>query len=169
MNTAAQDNLVVRHKSAGRLRVLVPSARVSEEWASALERLLSQDERVKSTSIRTITGSIVLYFDPQEVGHQQVLDVLQEALSELGPPELYIADSAAQAGMRDARMDVTDALIFGLVKVLALSAFTIYHLVRAFVFKSPLSPGLLAAGTILGGVPLFRRALSDAARGKVLA
>jgi len=168
MNAAAQDNVVVRHQTAGRLRVRLPSARVSEAWASALVRLLSRDERVKSTSIRTITGSIVLYFDPQEVAYQQVLDVLREALSELGPPGLYRADSAAQAGMSDARMEFTDSLISGLVKVLALSAFTIYHLARAFVFKSPLSPGLLAAGTILGGLPLFRRALSDAARGKVL-
>jgi cation transport ATPase len=70
--------------------------------------------------------------------------------------------------IRDARVASPGSIRGSLSRIFLLTGFTLFYLIRTFIFKSPLSPRWIVAGTLLAGLQLFRRALWDVKQGKFL-
>src|SRR5262249_52864047 len=64
------------HFTTGRLRVLSPLVQGSEVKAEEAIRLLSRVEGVTDVETRSLTGSVIIHFDPQQVGPDVLLHAL---------------------------------------------------------------------------------------------
>ena len=126
-----------------------------------LEKHLASEPHVKSTSIRPITGSVVIHYDDHAVDAPAILSRLQKIMAKLDPDDFSGPLSIDQSDLPQGQSDLAGSLRRGILSVLALSAFTLFYLWRRFVRKAPLPSSWLVAGTLLGGSNLFYRAFSD--------
>jgi hypothetical protein len=74
MRAAVANGPVIKHAIQGRVRLHVPGW--SGELPSQLEHRLCQVSGVRMARARPLTGSILVYFDPQRTDPQQVRDAL---------------------------------------------------------------------------------------------
>lgn len=136
--------------------------------APALERHLALTPHVRSTSVRPITGSVIIHYDAHAVDAPQLVSRLQMAMAVLESGVFSAPLSVVHTGLPLAQAGLAGSLRRGIISVLALSAFTLFYLWKRFVLKAPLTASWLTAATLLGGTNLFYRALSDLRRRKFL-
>jgi len=90
------------HQVPGRLRVRTPLIKGNEERASEIQTLLRSIYGVQSTSVNTVTGSVVIHYDPRAVGPNTITDFLAEAgffdQSKAITNDQYIHNAASKAG-----------------------------------------------------------------------
>jgi cation-transporting P-type ATPase C len=153
--------LLVCHKTADRIRVRVPALRSRPAAADSLQWRLAREPCFTSVRTRPTTGSLIVYFDAKAMRPEEVLGTLEKALAGL---ENGFFDTPAS----DDRRTVLHPSRSGLWRLIALTGLTVYHLLKTFVLKSPLSSGWSTFMVLFGGYALFRRALSDLGRGKLL-
>jgi copper chaperone CopZ len=67
------------HQIQGRLRVKTPLLKGNASAARNVEKLLRPIPGVKRNAINTVTGSAVIYYDPQAVSSKEILDILNVA------------------------------------------------------------------------------------------
>lgn len=163
MKSASHYQISVRHRIQTRLRVKIPLLRNRPYAARELEQRLLSEPRLKSVTARPLTGSVILDFSSKEVRTGEALAILEKGLTGIeqgavnGPRASLIPETQYSGNLR-----------MGLFRVIALTGFTLYHFYRFFVLRSPLRPGWLVTGILLGGLALFRRAAADLVRGKFL-
>jgi copper chaperone CopZ len=79
-----------------------PLIKGNEEKASHIKRLLSSIHGIQSTSVNTVTGSVVIHYDPGAVGPKTITDVLTQAgyfdQSKAMTNDQYIHNAASMAG-----------------------------------------------------------------------
>ncbi len=136
--------------------------------AAVLERHLACEPHVLSTSVRPVTGSVVIHYEAHEIDAPQILSRLQMTVVKLEPGVFSAPMSIDHTGLPQGQSDLAGSLRRGITSVLALSALTFYYLWRRFVRKAPLPASWLMAATLLGGSNLFHRAFSDLQRRKLL-
>jgi copper chaperone CopZ len=66
------------HNVPGRLRVKTPIIKGNPKMASQIETMLGAVDGITTVSSNTVTGSIVVNYDPLTVSHQEVVDTLTE-------------------------------------------------------------------------------------------
>jgi copper chaperone CopZ len=66
------------HHIPGRLRVRSAAIKRNEIRAEALKRLLAGTEGVASTEVNTLTGSVVIRYDPERASGQALADMLRD-------------------------------------------------------------------------------------------
>jgi hypothetical protein len=66
------------HHIPGRLRVRSAAIKKNETSAQALRRLLATTEGVTSTQVNTLTGSVVIRYDPGLTSGQALTDLLRD-------------------------------------------------------------------------------------------
>jgi cation-transporting P-type ATPase C len=163
MKPVSDHRFSVRHRIPTRLRVKIPKLRSRPSAARELERRLSGEPLFKSVAARPSTGSLILNFSSQEVQPDEALAILKKKLMAIdwrtiGEPQKGVpAISQPPWNLR-----------FGLLRVIILTVFTIFHLYKKFILKSPLKPGLVMTGILLGGMALFRRTATDIMHRKLL-
>jgi len=90
------------HHIPGRLRVRSAAIRRNEFRAEALKALLKSAEGVNSAEVNTLTGSIVVRYDPALTSGQSVADMLRDrgylTSSTLGDTSAPARDLAAFGG-----------------------------------------------------------------------
>jgi copper chaperone CopZ len=64
------------HEIPGRLRVRIPNLKRNPQNAWDIQVLLKNLPGVKSISTNTVTGSIIVYYDPQLVNTAAIVNVL---------------------------------------------------------------------------------------------
>jgi len=96
------------HEVPGRLRVRSPLIRRNTATAQHAERLIAQLRGIRSTSVSTTTGSVVVHYCPKTIGSGEILAALEadglfdrkRAVSH----EAYINTSASRAGKTVGRL-----------------------------------------------------------------
>jgi cation-transporting P-type ATPase C len=161
MQPGALEKFSIQHAIHGRLRVKVKVWKVSEDQAQALTGWLANQGEVREVQIHPLSRSIILYYDPRTTSPQAVLDLVDRGLTLM--PTLPTRQSRAATSLAG-----SGGLWSGLLRVMGLTAFLGYHLVRSVLFAAPLSPGLITLVAVLGGLPLLRDALSDLTQGRVI-
>ena len=100
------------HELPGRLRIKIPRLKRNSHEALRLEGVLEDIAGVASASTNTVTGSIVVKFDPETVSSRQIMDVLsREGCIDLG--ELIKSQQRPDPGLSMAGAVASKAL-FGL-------------------------------------------------------
>jgi cation-transporting P-type ATPase C len=168
MTTAANGDIRIRHQTSGRVRVTVPSIKGRPEAARLLAQRLGREPQIGSADVRPTTGSVILYFDGAAARKATTIDTLATALAELDQIGWQQSQLPVRQDSGTGRPAAFGSTRRGLLRVLALTGFTLLHLIRTFILKSPLSAPWMIAGTLLGGLPLFRRAFLDATHRRYL-
>jgi cation-transporting P-type ATPase C len=158
----------IRHQTSSRVRATVPSIRGRSEAAETLAQRLLQDACIHSVDARPTTGSVILHFvATEEKGHSAVT-ILKTTLTELDQIGWRPSQLPYQQDIGDARFESPGSIRGSLSRIFLLTGFTLFYLIRTFILKSPLSRHWIVAGTLLGGLQLFRRALGDVKQGNFL-
>lgn len=166
--TTQRKDPVLCHAVPGRVRLKSADIRHNERKASRVASFLEDREGILCVDVRPLTGSIVIVFDPRVADAASIVESAGEAISRVGQlgwlPDKKPAGRPAEVSAREGRRSVG----LGLLKVVGFTGFMLFYLFRTWVLKSPLSPRILTAATIIGSLPLFRRALRDAVRGQLI-
>ena len=64
------------HESPGRLRVKIPDLKRNPQSAWDLQSLLKNLSGIKSSSINTVTGSVIMHYDPEVLSAGALINVL---------------------------------------------------------------------------------------------
>ena len=133
-----------------------------------VEKQIASEPHVKSTSVRPLTGSVIIHYDAHAVDAPQLLNRLQMMVAKLDTGVFSAPLSTDDKDLTQGKSDIAGSLWRGILSVVALSALTLFYLWRRFVRKAPLPSSWLATGTLLGGSNLFYRAFSDLRQQKIL-
>ena len=66
------------HETPGRLRVTIPELKGKPRRCMELERQLSKRDEIETVCVKPLTGSVVIYFDPDRIEGGQLIDWLCE-------------------------------------------------------------------------------------------
>lgn len=66
------------HNVPGRLRVKIPQVKGDEARAEAVRRMLLTIEGASDVRVNTVTGSILVEYDPGRANHREFLEALRE-------------------------------------------------------------------------------------------
>jgi copper chaperone CopZ len=90
------------HNVPGRLRVKIPQVKGDEARAEAVRRMLLTIEGVSDVRVNTVTGSILVEYDPDRVNHREFLEALREGelfdASKAVTNDQYIYAASLKAG-----------------------------------------------------------------------
>jgi len=83
------------HQVPGRLRIKSPSIKNNQREAVVVENLLQEMEGIKSTSVSTLTGSVVVNYDSRMVTDQTIIARLTD-LGHFNPAQAKTNDEYIQ-------------------------------------------------------------------------
>lgn len=90
------------HNVPGRLRVKIPTIKKNPKAAEHVIRLLGSVKGITSTSVKTVTGSIIVNYDPDTVSPEKILcDLKQKGyfnISKATTNDQYIHDAVSMGG-----------------------------------------------------------------------
>ncbi len=90
------------HEVPGRLRIQIPSLKRNPLRAQEVQDLLEDLSGIKSTSVNTVTGSIIIHYDPDIVHSGTILTLLSREeyidVARAIPTEKYAEKALANAG-----------------------------------------------------------------------
>jgi cation-transporting P-type ATPase C len=158
-NIMLPGDIKVRHSIRGRLRVKVVLLHLHLESVPHLGQLLAGQTGVKNAEVRPVTGSIILYYDPEKTTPRVLVKLLPEILT-----ASLQAISASPVKKASQRVVNENSLFGSLLHVAALTIYSAYALVRSLIFKSPLPQGPLSLTGIVasvGSLPLLGHAWRD--------
>jgi len=153
------ENITICHSIRGRLRVKVAFLHMHVERNVHLEKLLAGQAGVKNAEVRPVTGSIILYYDPEKTTPHALVKLLPEVLK--ASLQAILASPVKKAPPRVVH---ENSLLGSLLHVAALTIYSGYALIRSLIFKSPLPQGPLSlTGMVatVGSLPLLRHAWRD--------
>ena len=155
----------VKQSMPGRIRIRINSLQRRENRAGWMREHLKRAAGVTSVETRFSTGSVVIYFSPEQTTTRSLLTkVVEQILHPVAypdPPELLpgfknlceVCDSDAKASFSTR-----------LRRVVGLTGFMTYAAIRMWIFKLPLAQtplSLIGIVAMLGTAPLVREALVD--------
>lgn len=91
------------HETPGRLRVTVPTLKAKPHRCVELERTLSECDGIDTVQVKPLTGSVVIYFDPERTCGEKLLECLirlghlDETVSILPQPDV-LGQGAVKTG-----------------------------------------------------------------------
>lgn len=161
-----KSGVTVKQSMSGRLRVRVKTLQNRENvchWMSSRVRLLSG---VSSAETKKVTGSVIVLFDPAAI---TIKEILAEVVEQAWHPVIYkdIKKSIVDITTKDCgACSCSPEQTFSnkLRRVLFLSGFMAYSLVKMWIFRLPLvqTPlSLLGVVSIIGTLQLLREAVAD--------
>jgi len=159
--------LVICHAVRGRLRVRFVSLRWSEGRASLGAQWLLKQPAIEEASVRSLTGSIIIRYNPHKSDQEAILALVQGLPAQVWThadrpdpvPARAHAAVTSEPGTRD-------RFSFGwrLLWVIGFTAFACYGLIRKLILKSPLAEGMFSASGLaaaVGTIPMLRHGVSD--------
>ena len=147
------------HAVPGRLRVKVAAIRHSAEKAGALANWLTLQQKIHQAHANPITGSVIVYYDPQAATAEDFYPLLEQAVLDL-PRLLDETPSWSSLPLEEARVEAGEVLSWGIAKVAGLTGFFGLNLFMSFL-GAPLGPTVLAGAAVVASLPLWRQALLD--------
>ncbi len=93
---------VYLHEVPGRLRIQIPALKRSPLRAQQVQDLLEDLSGIKSTSVNTVTGSIIIHYDPDILHSGAILTLLSREeyidLASAVPSHQYVETALSKAG-----------------------------------------------------------------------
>jgi manganese/zinc-transporting P-type ATPase C len=167
MSDQSKGTIAVQHKTIGRMRLNIPGLRTRPYFANAMEASLHRSHGVKAADARMATGSLIILFDPRTLTFEDVLEKVTETAA-----LIKAMDREALAALEpETALSSTDfwghqSIMLEAVKLVAMTGFIVFGLVRSIVFRSPLPGPFVAIATSVGMIPLALRGLADLGSGK---
>jgi cation-transporting P-type ATPase C len=158
----------VCHSTDSRLRIKAPAVRAGLLNTRALKLFLTDQAGIESADVRAQTGSIIVRYDRAFISPEGIVESLRDVRAHPSGLIIMPDEGLPALARKEDRFEDQGSIFSGLLKVLALTGFMAYYLVRTLLLKSPLSPKWIALATVVGSLPLFRRALKDARRGRLM-
>ncbi len=147
------------HAVPGRLRVKVAAIRRNAEKAGALANWLTLQQKIHQAHANPITGSVILYYDPQVAQPEDLYPLVEQAVRDL-PRLLDETPPWSGLPLEEARIEAGEVLTWGLVKVAGITGFFGLNLLMSFL-GAPFSPTVIAGAAVVASLPLWRQALLD--------
>jgi hypothetical protein len=92
------------HHTPGRLRIKIPVIRRKPHQVAKVKALLDDMDGISSLTIKPLTGSVVIYFDPDALHVHQVTNLLRQHgyfdASKVVTQGEYIEGAAVKAGVK---------------------------------------------------------------------
>ncbi|MFH0959556.1 MAG: heavy metal translocating P-type ATPase, partial [Pseudomonadota bacterium] len=158
---------VVKHKTIGRMRIAIFGLRTRPDLGKALETFLNLSHGLKGVEARPLTGSLIILFDPEKLTPENVVEMVSQQTALIKSKE-----REALAALEPKRaLSSTDfwghqSIALEAVKLVAMTGFIVFGLVRSIVFRSPLPGPFVAIATSVGMIPLALRGLADLVSGQ---
>jgi len=90
------------HNVPGRLRVKTPLVKRNQEVADEIRKILSTMSGIATVDINLTTGSILINYNPKQVGDKEIVNTLQRKgyfdTSKALNNDQYLHEAASQAG-----------------------------------------------------------------------
>jgi heavy metal translocating P-type ATPase len=168
-----KSGVTVKQSMPGRIRVRVKSLKKRENVCSWMKIRLQRLSGVTSVETRTLSGSTIILFDPAVMTIKELLAEVVEQIQHPMQFQEQINTSLKSSATNCGACGCSNEKRFSnkLRRVLFLSGFMAYSLVKLWIFKLPLiqSPlSLLGAVSIFGTLPLISEAVSDTVEKKKL-
>ncbi|MCD6197714.1 MAG: hypothetical protein J7K15_03960, partial [Deltaproteobacteria bacterium] len=170
-----QKGLRVRHSIPGRMRVRVADIRHNGNRAAALADWVAKQADVAGAEARPVTGSVILFYDPDKVSPSGLLKLLNQWLNDdqvIAPGQEGLRPVTCGLKCPACRPSKPERSLVGrLIGVIALTGYMAYVLVREVIFKSPLSQGpfsLTALVAAAGALPLLKHAWENLRQGRYM-
>lgn len=93
------------HELPGRIRIKIPQLRRNSEALAKVDKHLRAERGVRSTYVNTLTGGIVVNFDPNALHSDTILSIIER---EAGLPRLKIlrSEQYVDRALREASQSV---------------------------------------------------------------
>ncbi|MCU0589809.1 MAG: cation-translocating P-type ATPase [Syntrophobacteraceae bacterium] len=170
MSSFQDQQIRVCHSVPGRLRLKSALVRESEEMREALRRLVAEVPHLTALEVRSLTGSIVVLYDPLQLHPDGIMDAVARALR-LDSRRLPVSGPSRWLGLGTLlalpRFVLSLFMPGRLRNVVTLSLFLGGRLVGRWVPIPLLSPGpagLTSAVAALGSLSLCRLGIEDMRR-----
>lgn len=168
-----KSRVAVKQSMPGRIRVRVKALQQAENMCSWMRDRLMRLSGVSSVETRSATGSVIIRFAAQDI---TIKRILWEIIEQVQHPVRYSVPvaPAAQKNVVDCgacSCDPEKGFSSKLRRVLFLTGFMAYSLVRMWIFKLPLvqTPlSLLGVVSMIGSLPLLTEAVADSVEKKKL-
>lgn len=171
-STMKDAGVSVKQAMSGRMRVRVKSLRENDEKGGWMVERLNQVAGVIAVETRVTTGSVIVHFNQELVS-------IKDLLSEIVEQVLYPIQSSGKRHVQQVTHqkcsscedDEYGAFSSKMRRVLFLSGFMAYSLVKMWIFRLPLiqTPfSLLGAVSVIGTLPLIKEAVRDTIQKKKL-
>lgn len=131
-------DLYIRHSVPGRVRLKIKALQESPEYRQTLENDLNQATYLKRVQVRSLTGSLVIFYDPALVQVHELVDLIAQTLPDTGAalPTTNTSSLVSRLPISSGPGFMPSLLSPGrLWNVVALSGALAYSLVRRFVMK----------------------------------
>jgi len=162
----------VKQSMPGRLRIRVNSLQRRERRAGWMQEHLRRTAGVSSVEIRSATGSVIVFFNPEEIS---IKAILQEVVEQILHPVSYPEPSEPLPGFKSLckSCDCGSKVAYStkLRRVIWLSTFMLYSVVRMWIFRLPLAQNpisLIGLVAMAGAATLLKEAVVDVAEKKKL-
>ncbi len=162
----------VKQSMPGRMRIRVNSLQRRVKRAGWMQEHLRRAEGINSVEIRSATGSVIVFFNPEEIS---IKAILQEVVEQILHPVSYPEPSEPLPGFKSLckSCDCGSKVAYStkLRRVVWLSTFMLYSVVRMWIFRLPLAQNpisLIGLVAMAGAATLLKEAVVDVAEKKKL-
>ena len=148
------------HAVPGRLRVKVAAIRHNAEKAGVLANWLTLQQKIHQAHANPITGSVIVYYDPQAAQPEDMYPLLEQAVLDL-PRLLDETPPWSSLPLEEVRIEAGEVLTWGIVKVAAITGFLGLNLLMSLIWGASFSSPVIAGAAVVASLPLWRQALLD--------
>ncbi|MBF0377736.1 MAG: cation-translocating P-type ATPase [Desulfamplus sp.] len=174
----------LRHSMKGRARFKVKDIKNAYRRALALEKTISQEKGIIGIQARAYSGSVIVFFNDDEITIKQLSQLLAESLitviaqSALSYYETVVSKNSLAVSACAMKCDRCEPLkktgskksiLKSLIGLIGLTVFVVYTVIRKVIFKSPVAQGIFSLTSIVSlaaSIPLFSHAISDMRHGR---
>ncbi|HIQ36893.1 MAG TPA: cation-translocating P-type ATPase [Desulfocapsa sulfexigens] len=162
----------VKQSMPGRMRIRVNSLQRCEKRAGWMQAHLRRADGIGSVEIRSATGSVIIFFNPEEISIKAILGkVVEQILHPVSYPEPPEALPGFKSLCKSCDCGSKVSYSTKLRRVIWLSTFMLYSVVRMWVFRLPLAQNpisLIGFVAMSGAATLVKEAVEDVTEKKKL-
>jgi len=162
----------VKQSMPGRMRIRVNSLQRCEKRAGWMQAHLRRADGIGSVQIRSATGSVIIFFNPEEISIKAILGkVVEQILHPVSYPEPPEALPGFKSLCKSCDCGSKASYSTKLRRVIWLSTFMLYSVVRMWVFRLPLAQNpisLIGFVAMSGAATLVKEAVEDVTEKKKL-
>ncbi len=162
----------VKQSMSGRMRIRVNSLQRRNKRAGWMQEHLRRADGISSVEVRSATGSVIIYFKPEEITLKAILsEVVEQILHPVSYPEPPEALPGFKSLCKSCDCGSKVSYSTKLRRVLWLSTFMLYSVVRMWIFRLPLAQNpisLIGLVAMAGAATLVKEAVADITEKKKL-
>lgn len=167
MSATHKKSFVVQHQTIGRIRIRVSELRTRPDLAGAMEEFLDRAQGLRGVEARSITGSLIIFFDPSTLKPETVVEKVSEMTALLkSMDQEAITGLAMEKELASANLWERQSIIFQAARLITLTGFIVFGLVRSTLFGAPLPGNVVSAAAGMGMIPLALRGVVDLKEGR---